>query len=193
LPLLLGWATVLAVLLEIAMSDPDSKLKLVSEKSRAELEGEWAKRKLDHALVELAANLMRVVRGAGRPEAIVDNCACVVTAALSYQDVTKRYPSPNDIASSLRLEHEPITDYESFWGGKQFAIRDMISGSLQVAASTLIGQRLQIDQGEKEMDRAFREMERLLEDLRQKRDEEAKAAVIKPKPASRKKPKPKSW
>ncbi len=172
------------------MSDPDPpKLKLVSEKSKTEIEGEWAKQKLDRALIELAANLIRVVRGAGKPDDVIDHCVGVVNAAVEYQEITKRYPRAFDVASTLRLEHERITDYDSFWAGRQLAIRDMISGSLQVAASTLIGQRLQINQGEKEMDGAFREMERLVEELRKKRADEERAARAARKPKSKPKKK----
>jgi len=177
------------------MSDSDPpKISLVVENSQADIDGQWAKQKLDRSLIELATNLMRVVRGAGRPDDIIDNCAGVLTAALEYQETTKRYPHSFEVASALRLEHEPIIDYQSFWAGRQLAIRDMISGSLQVAASTLIGQRLQIDQGKKEMDGAFREMERLREEQRQKRAAEEKAAravLRKPKTAAQKKRTPK--
>lgn len=162
----------------------------VSEKSQTEIDSEWAKVKFDRALIEMAANVIRVVRGAGRPEDIIDNCMNVVKAAVEHHDTTKRYPRQYDIATTLRLEHEPIEDYESYWGGKQIAIRDMISGSLQMAASTLIGQPLQVKQGEREMDRAFVEMELLREEKRAARaaaEREVRKSTAAKKPTSKSK------
>jgi hypothetical protein len=176
------------------MPDTDPpELNPISEKSQAEVDAEWAKVKFDRALIEMAANVIRVVRGAGRPEDIINNCMNVVKAAVEHHDTTKRYPRPYDIATTLRLEHESIEDYESYWGGKQIAIRDMISGSLQVAASTLIGQPLQVKQGEREMDRAFVGMERLREEQRAARaaaEREARKSTVAKKPASKTRRKP---
>lgn len=171
------------------MPDTDPpELPPASEKSKTEIDAEWAKLKFDRALIEMAANVIRVVRGAGRPEDIIDNCMNVVKAAVEHHDTTKRYPRQYDIATTLRLEHEPIEDYQSYWGGKQIAIRDMISGSLQVAASTLIGQPLQVKQGEREMDRAFVGMELLREEQRAARaaaESEARKSMAAKKPVAK--------
>lgn len=175
------------------MPDDDKpKLKLVAENSQNQINTEFAQRIVDRALIELAANILRVVRGAGRPEDIVGQCADVLNAAISFDEKAGRWVSPYAIASAIHLEHDKIDDYETFRGLRQLARRQMIRGSLQVAASRLLDQRLQIDKGEREMDDAFADLERLYEELRKERAAKARAArPAAAKKKSAKKPKPK--
>jgi len=166
------------------MPDDDKPtLKLVAENSQTKIDTEYAQQIVNRALIELAANIIRVVRGAGRPEDIIRQCADVVNAAVSFDDKSGRWVSPYAIASAIHLEHDQIVDYETYWAGRQLAMRRMIRGSLQVAASKLLDQRLQIDQGQREMNDAYTELERLHEELRKERAAKARAA----RPAASKK------
>ncbi len=156
--------------------DEKPKFKVVAENSQTQIDTGFAQQIVDQALVELAANIIRVVRGAGRPEDIVGQCADVLNAAVSFDKKAGRWVSPYSIASAIHLEHDQIEDYETFRGLRQLARRQMIRGSLQVAASRLLDQRLQIDKGEREMDDAFADLERLYEELRKERAAKARAA-----------------
>jgi hypothetical protein len=134
---------------------------LASAQSEAALAAEWTKQKLDNALIELAANLIRVVRGAGRPDEIIGNCAGVIKAAGEYRDANKRHPHPYEIAETLLLKHERLSHVDSLATGRQAALHDIVCGSLQFTASKLIGQPLQVHQGRREIEGALRDIDRL--------------------------------
>jgi len=150
----------------------------------------WLQEALDYRLRELAANIIRVVRGAGRPDDIVDQCNEVLKAAIEYHDKTQRFVSDQSVAMALHLKPEQIRDYESFEGQRQLALRKMVKGSLQVAASRLLDQRTQENRGESEIFEAYRDLEHLYQVLRKQREAELRAARAKPaprrKPAKRK-------
>jgi hypothetical protein len=152
------------------------KLTVVAENTQTEIDTAWAQQTFDSQLIELAANIIRVVRGAGRPYEIILQCDKVVKAEIAVHNQAGRMPSDYSVATALLLEREEIDDYHSFRGGKKLAMRRMVRGGLQFTASSLLGQPLQIKQGEREMDDAFDELERLYEELRKKREAEARAA-----------------
>ncbi|WEX88000.1 hypothetical protein PZN02_000446 [Sinorhizobium garamanticum] len=138
----------------------------------------------------MAANITRVVRGAGRPYEVILRCDEVVKAAIEFHNRVGRMPSEASVANALMLEDEEIRDYDSLFGRRKLAMQRTVRGALQVTASTLLHQQLQIKHGQREMDDAFDDLERLYEDLRRKREAEAKAArasaAPKRKPAKRK-------
>ncbi|THK35643.1 hypothetical protein EHS39_23740 [Ensifer sp. MPMI2T] len=74
------------------MSERDrSKLTVVAENTRQQVDANIMQEQADHALRELAANIIRVVRGAGRPDDIIDQCNEVLKAAIEYHDKTQRF------------------------------------------------------------------------------------------------------
>jgi len=158
------------------------KLTVVAENTQSAIESkqsaiaaQWAQHDFDHKLIELAANIIRVVRGAGRPYDVIVQCDEVVKAAVEVRDKSKRLPSQESVASALRLKHEEI-DYSKPWADRESARQDMVSGALQIAASRLLGQPLQIAQGEREMHGAYMQLLRISEELRLEREAEARAA-----------------
>lgn len=156
------------------------KLSIVAQNSQRQIDANWAQQDVDRALVELAANIIRVVRGAGKPEQIVHQCSDVVNAAVEYREAAGRLPSPASLASAIGLKREPIDYDDSFWAARQIAYRRIVRGSLQMAASKLLGQHMQIDRGEDEIDAAIQELESAREAIRRKRAAEERAARAKP-------------
>ncbi|KSV76681.1 hypothetical protein N182_24730 [Sinorhizobium sp. GL2] len=171
------------------------KLTVVAENTQQQINENWLLEALDYRLRELAANIIRVVRGAGRPDDVIDQCNGVLKAAIEYHDKTKRFVSDQSVAVALHLKPEHIRDYDSFQGQRQVALRKMVKGSLQLTASRLLDQRTQENRGESEMFEAFRDLERLYQEIREKREAEARAARSKPapkrKPVKKKPRKPK--
>lgn len=160
------------------MSDDSErpKLEVVAENTQQQIHATYQQERVDYALRVLAANIIRVVRGAGRPDDIIDQCNEVLKGAIEYHEKVGRFVSSDSVAAALRLERERISDYDSFGGQRQLAMRRMIDGSLQVTASRLLGQVTQQRRGENEIFEAYRELEQLYQDLRKKREAEAKAA-----------------
>jgi len=167
--------------------DPDMpKLSVVSERSQKQIDTEYAQQRFNSALIELAANVIRIVRGAGKPHQLITDCAEVVNLAVAFDEVSGHFPSDYSISVTLDPPSDPIDYHDEYWSSRQIAHRNMISGALQVAASKLIGQSLQERSGENEMEKAFDTMIRAVDDLKKRRAAEARCA--RPKPVPKKKP-----
>jgi hypothetical protein len=69
-------------------------LKVVSERSAADIKKRQASAQLGWALKDLTANLIRVVRGAGKPELIFDHVDGFVKAFRQFCDDTGEAPAP---------------------------------------------------------------------------------------------------
>ena len=104
-------------------------------------------REVAWALRALAANILRVVRGAGEPQAILRHYAALVEALERYHDTKGVLPDTAFIHEALSVRQ----DYEGEDAMGRKAIDLMIQGGLQIAASRLMKQPLQIAQGEAEM------------------------------------------
>ncbi|NTI22068.1 hypothetical protein G6M87_09355 [Rhizobium rhizogenes] len=160
------------------MTDEPKKptLAVVAENSQKQIDTEYAQQRVDRAMVELAANIMRVVRGAGKPEELIRQCVDVVNTAVAFDEVTHAFPSPFSLATAIQLKHDPLEHGNAFWVGRQTAYRKMVSGALQFSASRLLGQLTQERRGESEMDEAFRNLEGAHEALRKRRATEEREA-----------------
>ena len=166
------------------MSDESDrpKLTVVADNPRPKRDERMVQQFFDNALLQLAANIIRVARGAGKPHEIILQCNEVVKTAIDFRDKTGDMPANYSVSNTLRLREEELTEYESFNSQRRLAMEQMMSGALQVAASRMLGQRLQVDQGEKEMQSAYRDLENLYEERRKQREAELRAARAKPAP-----------
>lgn len=166
------------------MSDDEDrpKLTLVAENTRQQIDVNMLQERVDYALRELAANIIRVVRGAGKPDDIIDQCNDVLKAAIDYHDKGHRFVSYHTVAEALRLDRDDIDDYDSYFGRRKLAIRRMVKGSLQIAASRLLQQQTQVHRGEAELDDGFIELESLREERRKQREAAERAARAKAAP-----------
>lgn len=166
------------------MSDESDRPKftVVAENTQQQIDANWIQETVDSRLRALAANIIRVVRGAGRPDDIIDQCNDVLKAAIEFDEKAGRFASSHSVAAALRLDHERIDDYDSFEGQRRLAMRQMMDGSLQVAASRLLNQLTQGRRGEADMFEAYRELEQLYQELRKKREAETRATRTKTAP-----------
>ncbi|HZG10171.1 MAG TPA: hypothetical protein VEZ70_14440 [Allosphingosinicella sp.] len=130
------------------MADPDGeplKLRVAASQSDAQLAASDVLAALKWPLREMAANLLRVVRGAGKPYEIGSNAATVLRAFQDYRAVVGHYPSSDEIAALLDIKPDPARyegasdDYIS----QGFAMQQVMRGGLQLAASTLLDQSTQ--------------------------------------------------
>lgn len=131
---------------------------------------EIAKRRLSWELKELAANLMRVTRGAGKPYEIGAQAAAIVRSFEEYRNIAGVYPNSGELADMLVVER----DDDRFLGCDEdelkmmFAERGMVRGALQIAASELLGQRTQAARGETELLEAVRNHAKASESFRRR-------------------------
>jgi hypothetical protein len=73
---------------------------------------EWAKDEFSGTIRELAANMFRVVRGAGKGYELLVQMKTVIDSAIKYRDSHDYWPSSDVIGSALRRENEMETVLE---------------------------------------------------------------------------------
>ncbi|MCW2317607.1 hypothetical protein M2322_003171 [Rhodoblastus acidophilus] len=158
-------------------------LKVVAENSDRDIQRNLAWEKAEAALVELTANILRVVRGAGRPNSIGEECDRVAIAFEEYQSVAGRCPSSFDIGNAIQFRDRPYDIGFSEESQRVDWARNLIvRGGLQVAASQILGQLTQQRAGESEMTMGLRELADAQEAYRQKLYGKSKARCAAKKP-----------
>lgn len=127
-----------------------------------------AEQGLRDALLETAANLLRVIRGAGRPHEIITQFNEVIRAAIKFKDAFGNWPPSHLLAEMLAMHdgHEEVYKkqssgqftqadidrwYEDGTMDLKYAEHAIKAGVLQVIASQFVGQTLQERAGETEM------------------------------------------
>ena len=104
---------------------------------------ERAARRLRSALRSHAANLIRVVRGAGKPHEVGKECSAIIEALHGYHEACGYWPLPEIISQALDIDRPVDWGKYPAEGLRLEAHEAIVRGSLQVAASRLAGQRTQ--------------------------------------------------
>lgn len=143
-------------------SEPDRPdLRAIAETSAAEIETREASDTLRWALRDLTANLLRIVRGAGRPYSIGQQVPALIAALTGYRDAVGHWPRSEVVTEMLSIDrsrewrqraHDSVLD-------RFYAEEQIIRGALQQAASRLVDQRLQERAGESEIYDGIRNLE----------------------------------
>ena len=135
-------------------------MKLVSDNSPEEIAHREALDNLSRALRVLAANILRVVRGAGKSYEIGQQAVAIIDAMNEYRQAVGHYPSSHELNSMLSLADDMVgLSAEEF--ERQHAQDLILRGALQIAASRLIGQRTQESAGHSQMTDGLIQMEKL--------------------------------
>jgi hypothetical protein len=138
---------------------------------------EWTKREFSWAVRDAAANLLRIIRGAGKPHELLAQMKKTIDAAIAFQEAYNYWPF-DEIANDLRLENEKEKFLERERSGTldkasierwrddgtfdQMGVEHTIfRGTLQIIASRLIGQATQESAGDSEFHDGLRGMERI--------------------------------
>ena len=142
-------------------------MKLVSEQSQENLAEQRALDALRWPIRELAANLLRVIRGAGRPSAIAQQSIALVAAFRHFNEETGLLPSSHDVSEMLDIsdDMDRLRGCRSDELAKLYAENDMVRGALQVAASKLLHQSTQAVAGKRELIEGSRNREAALQQL----------------------------
>jgi hypothetical protein len=121
-------------------------------------------------LRELAGNILRVVRGAGRSYEIGRQAQDLIEALHAYRDAVGQFPASEAIDAALHIEtpDEQLNQMDDEQEMVVTARQAIIRGALQIAASRLLGQRTQEAVGYSEMLNGARDMEKLREERRQR-------------------------
>lgn len=172
------------------MDDEPPKLTIAASNDEAELAKREALDLLHWPTREMVANLLRVMRGAGRPTHLPDQ---IIEVALAIQKAGK-HTNAWYIGEEIR---EVLDSAFPSWADecdRQSAMHTIAQGSLQYLASNLVHQRAQAAAGEREIDSGMKEIEYVRERNRERmRAEQAayRASLKKPKRTAKpKKPPP---
>jgi hypothetical protein len=131
-----------------------------------------AERDLRDALRIAAANMLRIIRGAGKPDELIVQLHNVVQSAIMFKDDVGHWPSSDLLAEMVALKHdvdeiraerasgglnqEDIDRlYESGRMDRKYAEQSIKTGVLQVIASQLVHQDLQERHGQSELERGI--------------------------------------
>ena len=92
------------------------------------------------ALRTVAANLISIVRGAGRPLDLNPNVESFATALAAFEQVAGGHPKAWEFAAMLRADLEPKVPASATAGdmAEVYAQHDIIQASLQLAAARLL-------------------------------------------------------
>ena len=170
---------------------------------KGEREREFIRDDLSWAFRELTANVLRIVRGAGKPHALLEQMEKVLSVSLKYRDLHGYWPY--DLAAkSMRCDDEYNETIERARAGeidqqsvdrwredgtfeRMHAEHTICRGALQTIASTLIGQTTQRASGNHELYEGVRELNRVRGEQNRKYAEEVRASRLAERKAGKKK------
>jgi hypothetical protein len=109
--------------------------------------------RVDNALRQLTANLLRITRGAGRPYEVFKQALQLLEACKEFREQLGYPPDPE---FSQMLNTAPEFDAPD----GDHALHSIVCGALQTTASRLLDQRLQIKAAERELSDGIRQLER---------------------------------
>jgi hypothetical protein len=143
-------------------------MEVVSNQSDEDMAKMRASRAVERASRELAVNVLRVVRGAGKPEDMLSLISSYAKASQEFWD-THRYWPFEETREAISYHGEDGTDWskhEDHEYNRKCAIDDIIGGALQMAASRLAGQGTQERAGERQLIEGVKALERAHEEGR---------------------------
>lgn len=125
-------------------------MRIVSDQSDKDVAAHRAEAQAYHALRTLAANLMRITRGAGKPYDLERHAAAFLDAAEAYRAIVGHSLAADNVQNALRVRKEVSTENDPVMFEAETAIEEAVSGCLQIAASRLVFDGLREKQGERE-------------------------------------------
>jgi hypothetical protein len=143
---------------------------------------EWSEHEFSWAIRETAANMLRIVRGAGKPYELLVQMKKTIDSAIKYQELHSHWP---EISNYLQIEDEHHRHMERAQKGeldkatfdlwredgtfeRMMAENTIMRGAFQTVASQLIGQRTQQTAGEQELHDGLRHWLRIRDERREK-------------------------
>lgn len=125
-------------------------MRIVSDQSDKDVAARRAEAQAFHALRTLAANLMRVARGAGKPYELEMHAAAFLDAADAYRALVGHGLSTFDVQNALRVRVD-VSDNHPVAAEAERAIEETVAGCLQIAASRSVFDGLSERQGESQV------------------------------------------
>ena len=158
-------------------------MRIVSENSDEDLKRREIDAEFRWAIRELAANLMRITRGSGKPHEIGRQAQDMINIIDRYRLEVGHFPWARDLSSHLDIwtgwdEREKLGEVEFHCQTEE---ERLLRAALQLVASRMLGQRLQESPAETELLLAIKS----LGEAREERRKKIMGAIVarSPKPA----------
>jgi hypothetical protein len=149
-------------------------------------------------LREAVANALRVVRGAGRPADLIKQFHDVVVAAIEIREITGQGPAAQALVGILAMEDEADEIFKKHASGqirqesidrwdedgtfdRMYAEGTVQRGALQIIASKLLDQSIQVRAGQSEMHEGVRRVIAARERHRAAINKEASVKIVRKK------------
>jgi hypothetical protein len=115
-----------------------------------------ATNRLQWALRDVAANLMRIAGGAGKPLLLLKQLSDLLKAVQTYTRTTGHSPAPEFLADVIAVRPDPGI-LRTRWSDRALydAEQQLIEAALHMAAARLLDQRVQEHSGRKNMQRSI--------------------------------------
>lgn len=125
-------------------------LTVTSGASERKLKQQESMRALKAALVGLTANLIRIVRGAGAPDRLLDQVREFAEAYAGFHHAHRHAAPPGLFGDLLRFEEPELPENDDH---AEIVLSDhaICRSALQVVASSLLEQRPQLDKARSEL------------------------------------------
>jgi hypothetical protein len=131
------------------------KPTLVHSQSKDDVALERVETIANQALCELAANLLRVIRGAGAPDSIYGQAFDFCKGVSEFYQLSGKIPDGKTHARALDVSKDVNSEtYRSCDVASKMMLlaeEEMVQGALQIVASRLVGQSTQESKGENEL------------------------------------------
>jgi hypothetical protein len=151
-------------------------------------------RDVERTIRDVAANLLRVIRGAGKPHELLLQMKSVIDASGKFQQIYGHWPPSHIFAGELHLKSEDEEYWEAQRQGRYtneqverrladgeheriLAEHTIQRGALQMIASALIGQNTQQIAGEGELYEGLRDWAKNRKERLERRREAERAAA----------------
>lgn len=123
-----------------------------------ELACQRAVENVEEALCQMAANLMRVVRGAGSAFELPIEALKFVHAVSAYKEACGLMPCSDELKSMVMLPRPKYDGNDRVWvrGDAEY---DVVRAALLLAAGLVLRQRLQVERGRADLYTALRRLE----------------------------------
>jgi hypothetical protein len=138
-------------------------------------ERDLAEQEFANYLREAVANALRVTRGAGRPGALIKQFYDVAVSAIDFREVAGHGPPAGTVASILAVEDEADEIFAKHASGqirqesidrwdedgtfdRMYAEGAIQRGALQIVASKILDQTIQVSAGKSELNEGIRRL-----------------------------------
>jgi len=168
-------------------------MHVVSSNTPTDIAINRASEQIREALIDLAANILRVIRGAGKPEEIDHQALRFVRATIAHQEAAGCLPHPSLYSTALFYDENERGDRRTDQDPQEHYLEErIVRAVLQLVASRMLRQLTHENKSKYEMAIATNDLSDIREAHRRRMHAElrAQAKPVRKKKRRSKKPKP---